>query len=712
MQRCGLMADASRNAGVTNLADVHEVTLEQLAAVHALLGTERRAREYDILFSTALESLRDGPQTEAALVAAAQRVWPGAGVDEARMNQALQAARAAGYIAHLGSASGPWTLTKRGTEEVATYRDWASDTLRRTAEDIRSRLESASRPTSPEQAELWVTILVKAILAGVRGSVAAYIGEVEVRGDTALAPRTFNRDDMIIVINSTATKREDAELLSALALEAFDPLSTFGNDLVMHITVGYMLHSFIARRDNLGARKATGTLRGDRAILDTPVLLPLLGTEEQGGPIRRSISAAIAAGMEVIVPDYYLDEVIEVVDRIQRQYVADLEAALRDGASADLLGRMVDEEVAALWLRAMDSGVYADFSEFRAAALSLRDRLTGMGVTVRGHNNSPADNVDEVDRLLTAEMATRGTGRGRAQTRRDAETIAMTRRRRARYDPAHGFWPGAWVITSDSQMPRVHRKMSPRDSFSLTLSPSQWIGVVSTCSDPATIEDLATSAATLLSEETFLAIAGRFPVRVAMEVARALRPDGVSSPIDDRLAQLSVDDLLMRQPDFDLEGDEAGAQVAAAVVARRSERQSEAYKTGEKRLEAERTAAAREVEKIKTSASREHDEREAERKAYDSDRRGWEAERQEITETAALAGRRTYRNVGVAFLAVLLLATLFLQLWPLVAATVLTIAVFIYLADEWTRDIHVSATRFIFGLIIELVGVAATFLLR
>ena len=179
---------------------------------------------------------------------------------------------------------------------------------------------------------MWVTILVKAILAGVRGSVAAYIGEVEVRGDTALAPRTFNRDDMIIVINSTATKREDAELLSALALEAFDPLSTFGNDLVMHITVGYMLHSFIARRDNLGARKATGTMRGDRAILDTPVLLPLLGTEEQSGPIRRSISAAIAAGMEVIAPDYYLDEVMEVVDRIQRQYVADLEAALRDGA--------------------------------------------------------------------------------------------------------------------------------------------------------------------------------------------------------------------------------------------------------------------------------------------------------------------------------------------------------------------------------------------
>lgn len=693
-------------------ADVRAVTLEQLAAVHALLGTDRRAREYDILFSTALESLRNGPQDEAALVVAAQHVWPGAGVDAARMNQALQAAAAAGYIGHVGTRAGPWTLTQRGREEVAATRDWANDTLWRTAEDVHARLEAASRPTTLEQAQLWVGILVRAILAGVRGSVAAYIGDVEVRGERALAPRVFNRDEMMAVIGAAVTNPEDAELLSALALEAFDPLSTFGNDLVMHITVGYMLHAFVARRDNLGARRAVGTLRGHRAILDTPVLLPLLGTEEQSGPIHRAITAARAADMEVIVPEYYLAEVLEVVDRVEREYVRELEADLRGGLSADLLGRMVDDEVLSLWLRAMDGGVYTNWTEFRAAAVGLRDRLLLLGVNVRDHNNTNTDNVDDIDRRLAAEVAANTAGRGRAQIRRDAETIAMARRRRARPDPAHGFWPGAWIITPDGQMRRVHRAMSPLDQFSLTLTPSQWIGVVSTCSDPATIEDLATSAATLLSEETFLAIAGRYPVRVALEVARALRPDGVESPIDDRLAQLSVDDLLMRQPDFDLEGDEAGAAVAAAVVARRSARQNEAYAAGTRRLEDDRTAAAREVETAKAVADRERSERVIEQRTHETERGDWDAERRRMANESTLAGRRAYRNVGAVLLVIVLLVASFFQIWPIALATLITLGVLLHLADEWTRDVDATATRFLLGLLIEGAGLVAALLLR
>lgn len=39
-------------------------------------------------------------------------------------------------------------------------------------------------------------------------------------------------------------------------------------------------------------------------------------------------------------------------------------------------------------------------------------------------------------------------------------------------------------------------------------------------------------------------VAGRYPLRVALEVARALRPDRVESPIDERLAQLTIDDPL------------------------------------------------------------------------------------------------------------------------------------------------------------------------
>jgi hypothetical protein len=320
--------------------------------------------------------------------------------------------------------------------------------------------------------------------------------------------------------------------------------------------------------------------------------------------------------------------------------------------------------------------------------------------------------VDEVDRRLTAEIAARTTGRGRAQIRRDAETIAMARRRRARPDPAHGFWPGCWVITPDSQMKRVHRGMTPGDAFGLTLTPSQWIGVVSTCSDPATIEDLATSAVTLLSEETFLAIAGRYPVRVAMEVAKALRPDGVVSPIDDRLAQMSVDDLLMRQPDFDLEGDEAGAAVAAAVVARRSARQSEAYRAGTRRLEADRTAAARAIETAESAADRERRDRAAERPTNETERGEWADERKRMADAGTLSGRRVYRNVGVVVLGVVLIAALLFQVWPFALATGITIAVFLFLADEWVRDVNVTATRFLLGVLTEGVGLVAAFFLR
>ena len=305
-----------------------------------------------------------------------------------------------------------------------------------------------------------------------------------------------------------------------------------------------------------------------------------------------------------------------------------------------------------------------------------------MGVTVRPHNNTDTAKVDEIEKRLTEEIVGWGSGRGKAQIRRDAETIAMAQRRRDRPDPAHGFWPGAWIITTDSQMRRVHRAMRPDDAFGLTLTPSQWIGVVSTCSDPATVEDLATSAATLLSEETSLVIAGRYPLRVALEVARALRPDGVVPPIDERLAQLTIDELLARQPDFDLDGDEAGAAAAAAVVARRSARQNEAYITGTRRLENDRTAAGQEVQTAQAETERERTERREEKKSHEKDREDWRDEKKRLADQPILAGRRAYRNVAVGGLVILAVFAIYFQLWPFAISTGLTLAVVFYLATN------------------------------
>ena len=58
-------ADADQRESI---ATYKEVTVEQLAAVRALLGDERRSTEFDILINTALEALRDGALTEQELV--------------------------------------------------------------------------------------------------------------------------------------------------------------------------------------------------------------------------------------------------------------------------------------------------------------------------------------------------------------------------------------------------------------------------------------------------------------------------------------------------------------------------------------------------------------------------------------------------------------------------------------------------------------------
>jgi hypothetical protein len=702
----------------TGLAEARIITLEQVSAVHVLMSGERRATEYDILMSTAFEALRSGPQTEAELNAFADRVWPGAGIDEVRMNAALQAAAAAGYIGRMASGPRAWTLTKTGLEEIGASRNWARDAMDRTRDDISTRLEQAGYTATEDQAGLWVSLLMKAVGAGIQASLTEHIGEVEMRGETALAPHSFDPEQVLAVIKGAAVREQDAELLSALALEAFDPLSPFGNDLVMHITVGYMLHAFIARRDNLGGRRAVGSLRGDRALLDTPTLLPLLGPDEQAAPIRQAISAAMRAGMEVIAPQYYLDELQELLERIERVHKIALEEELEKGTDPDLLGQLVDQPVAAMWLRALARGKYGSWDDFRAAADDLGNRLAELGVVVRDHNNQPADHVDRLEATLTAVIEARRVrdaaagvtsharppGRGESQIRRDAETMGMARRRRATQTSGL-FWPGAWIISTDTAMRTAHKRLSGADRFPLTITPSQWVGIVSTCSDPASIEDLAKSAATLLSEETFLAIAGGFPVPIAMEVARALSPGGSSSPLDTSLAQMSIEDLLLHQPDTG-GGDEAGAKVAAAVVARRSARVHASYEAEGQRHAAEREAGHREVRDANVAVSRERAERHEAEEGRAADRRAAELRDQERNREDILRERRHRRDLAALIGIVLIIAALVTQQWVWAGGTFVAGALFLYQSTDWTRNIDYPWTKLIWAVVIEGIAFA------
>jgi len=551
---------------------VHELTLEQLASVRDLLDPARATTFHDILITTALEALASGPLTEAELVAHASRMWPGTGVDAVRINAALRVAQGADYVAQLREQGpGKWTLTKLGLSEVRAARDWAGEILEDTARQVQESLASAARNVTIEEARLWTGVLRQALMAGIAGAFAPYVGDVQAKG-RVVTVRRWDGDAIRRIIDETNSDERDRELLSALAIDALDPLTPFGNELVSAITVGYMLHAFVGRRDRVASRAVVGSLNGVRAILDTPVLLRLLGPPEIASPIKRVVTGAIASGMQVVVLEHYLDELHELLGSVEAANLEAIEQVIAEGVDAAAIGALLENDVLSLWTRAVASGRYRKWSEFRAAAESLRGDLGSIGVVVRPHYNREEDNVKRFQGALAEELTSTGSGRRGVAIERDAHAMAVAHRKRQRTERA--FWPGAWIITSDRHIGPAYARLFPGDAFGLTLTPAAWVAIVSNCSPPAEVESLATAASQLFGEEGFVSIAARFPVQTAIDLARALGTSSGGSSLDVRVAQ-SIDEVLRNQPDYDDE--RVGARLAAEVVARRSERMNQTY---------------------------------------------------------------------------------------------------------------------------------------
>src|ERR1035437_3629277 len=522
-----------------------QITLEQLTAFKWMFSVERQATEYDIVITAALEALREGPGQESDLVTFAERIWPGAGINTVRMHSALCAARTPGYVEQVGH--GRWALTATGRADISGSKDWAQEIFSTTAHQVQEQLEAAGRKTSPEEAQTWTTILQRALMAAIRGSFTPYHGDVVSNTPGVLTARRYNLERLDETITEAISDPDDVALLKTLAQKAIDPLTTFGSDLVTSITVGYMLHAFVGRRDRVDARAVIGSLRGDRAILDTPILVQLLGAPEQSEPIERLISAAREAGMDVIVPEHYLVELAEWVKRVERDELPLLGAQV---APSDMssIGPLVQDTVVRIWLRGVEKGRYATWQDFVRAAQGLTESLTRMGVIVREHRNDASDCVEDLANALYTELDGRRP-RGYDAIERDAHSMAMAQRTRQTAEHLRNFWPGAWIITTDTHMGPAFQRMNPQDKFPLTLTPASWLAIVSNCSTPETAEKLATSASQLLSEEAFLTIAARFPVKTAIEIAQALGPSNGGSWLHAGMA-ISHSYTLKNKPTF------------------------------------------------------------------------------------------------------------------------------------------------------------------
>jgi hypothetical protein len=669
-------------------------SLQQLAAVRSLLKVEAQADRHDILITTAFEALSDGTKSEADLVSFCEGVWPGAGIDSARVHMAMQVARHASYVTH-STSNGVlmWTLTEATLREVFSAKNWAKETVESTAQQVRDELADAGRSVSAEEARLWTTNLQHGLMAAARGLAAPYEGDVVARGAGALAARRWDEKALRRVLMQSAGTEDDASLLIALALDALDPNKSFGNDLVSCITIGYVLHAIMGGRDRVADLRVLGSVNGDRAILDTPILCQLVGTRAQAEPIERLIASARRAGMEVIVLEHYLEELREVVSRIESDNPEITHYRLGAADQAGVAGGIMSDDAAIAWLAAVDEGRYRDWPDFRTAVGSLGASLQSIGVVVRGHGNGHRDDVDACERALVHDIETRGGHRTPHASRRDAETMAMALRTRRR-KPPRTFFPGAWVVTPDSHMGPAYGQMTG-DGVPLVITPMAWLTIVCNCAPAAEARDLVgAAAAPLLREETFMAVAGRFPTKTAIKLAQTLGPANGGSSLDMRIAQMSFSDLLRVNSNVEDGANEITSKVVAEVMRKRTERLNLGYDEGAARYKAlaERMAAANRESRI---------ERQRDRERTDTESRA-------ALERVRRLGNRKARSYAV--LAALFVAAAGLAILGALTAAFLVFASFLAwwkLSTDWVANPDSTWTKLVPAALIDVAALIA-----
>jgi hypothetical protein len=700
------------------LADTNSATIEQLSAVRVVLGNARLTTEYDILISTAIEILRSGPKTQDQIATHIAQTWPEAPANLSQIRSALAAAETADYVVRTTDG---WALSMQGLAEAAEARRWAEGVYERAFEELRSRAAAWLRPVEISEAQLWLGILVKALFDGIKWAYSALKGEVDLVRDTAIVPRRVDKDRLFMAIRSMAKRDEVAEFLEACALDAIDPSAPFGTEIVSHITTGYLLHAFMARRDLLTARNQIPSLSGTTLILDTPLLFPLLDLAAASEPITRAIEISKSVGAAVVVSEHSLNELQSVLDRVIARHAQNLDVALRTPINGAVLRRLVDEPFVELYVAGLQDGRWRDWSGFRRHVGKLRRTLRGLGVVVRPHGNRPEDRVAECFGALSKSLEGSQHGRGIAEIERDANTVALAWKIR-RDRRSGGIWPSSWVITPDTHMNRAYRVLNRKDSTGIAIAPSQWVAALSAVVPAGSLDQLAASGAAFLTQETFVRVAARFPPEVAMTLAAALGNDPVTSELDARVGQLTLDQLLSQYPDLLADPEAAGATIAASIVAHRSDRVAKAQAHEEKRL-ANMRVELNEREARTQSVLATERERRAQAEQRIKTLEGQVASHEQAATTSkVLAPRRRVANtvlVAGLVLAALLGATGAVEAtagkpympWVILAAgTALTLGLFWARSRQWCTDTATHWTVLLAAFLPEVVAIALTLL--
>jgi hypothetical protein len=586
-----------------------------------------------------------------------------------------------------------WTLTADGLLDIQQHNDWVTN-LRERAID--SLIDKAAAGLQIEldraTAYVWMDRIVRSLTLGIQASQSAYLGRVSAVLNGTIMPGHIDKD---LVLQELAVDEFDeiGSFLRATALAAIDPLDPFGNELVSHITTGCVLHSYISGRDKASIMKEVGPPKQERAIIDTPVLLMLIGPDRVSGPAFTALQQAVLGNWDVIVAEHSLQELTDLVESSLPDLLEKFQEAAAKGMKSAWYASLVDEQLASLCFEAVETGKYRNFHQIVEASRSLAGKLESIGVVVRHHHNeNTASLVERCRTSLERVLSDLHRYRRPQGIDRDAETMAMALRKRTR--TTHSGWPGAWVVTSDRVMSPAYADVT-REKIPLTLTLAQWTTLVTMTAEPPSVKALAQAAAGQLVEEAMWLIPARFPSDKAFALARQLTPEHGGSDTDLRVAQLTLDDAFDQQ---------SATTMAAAVLQKRTVRVNALHARSSKSAQVEIAAAKKDKAISDALASKALAEKEASE----------ELARQERTDHNASQvllrwERKRLRRVVMSFVGVLFIAAgpvlglLTGSSW-LVILGVSTLAIFVVAAYKWVMKEDARFWPGVVALCLQAVG--------
>lgn len=495
-----------------------------------------------------------------------EEIWPGCNASQAQMEAALALAKELGLATTNDSLQ--WVLTAEGLTDVQRHGAWATDLKQRVTSEIRvrSREGLGYEPDSIE-AELWLNQLVKALITAIEKSQAMHLGRVDQLVHGQIAPRDIDQQEILQKLEAVSANAEVIEFLKSLAISALDPLDSFGTELVSQITTGCILHSYVSGRSGSEITNQIGAPSNQRAILDTPVLLSLVGRSKDRKNAELTIKSAVASGWDVVVGAHSMEELNQLLQREVPAVEKRFREAYKNDTKLEFYATLVDDQIQGMLIGALQDGTYKNLTDLLTTAGRLESDLESWGAHVREHHNQMSQEyVIRCIDAMNGQVNNSSRARSAQVIERDAHSMTMAWRRRRREESSN--WPGAWVITSDRQIAPAYASIST-DRVSLTLTLPQWTTVVSISAPLDDLRELASAAAGQFVEESMWQLPARFPGDFAMSLASQLSPNQGGSDMDLRHAQmmLSLPEML-----DELATTSSPTAIAATVLAARTKR--------------------------------------------------------------------------------------------------------------------------------------------